>query len=238
MGVVIGSARIDERGKLLGGKAGDQKQTGAQDFCGEVSMQNFYNHKKGWHILRAKDADIALKLASSMITACNNINIGYDQNQRLGIISKGTGSKEKTECDCSSLVRRCIIEASGKDPGNFNTETEAAALKKTGLFEAARKYENGVTLYTGDIIVTCVKGHTAIVTAGAARNINEAGYYPIYNGNTTSIVAALTSVGEKDPSYVHRIAIAIANGIEGYKGTALQNTKLLNLLKQGRLKKA
>ena len=32
--------------------------------------------------------------------------------------------------------------------------------------------------------------------------------------------------------------IAKANGVVGYRGTAAQNTGLLNLLKQGKLKKA
>ena len=40
MGVIIGSARIDERGKISGGAAGDQ--TGS-----EVSTQAFYVHSKG-----------------------------------------------------------------------------------------------------------------------------------------------------------------------------------------------
>lgn len=48
MAVIIGSARIDERGKASGGKAGDQ--TGK-----EVSTQNWYKHSKGWVLLRPKD---------------------------------------------------------------------------------------------------------------------------------------------------------------------------------------
>ena len=38
--IMIGSARINERGKLSGGVAGDQKQvSSANDTKGEVSMQ-------------------------------------------------------------------------------------------------------------------------------------------------------------------------------------------------------
>ena len=41
--IMIGSARINERGKLSGGVAGDQKQvSSANDTKGEVSMQPFY----------------------------------------------------------------------------------------------------------------------------------------------------------------------------------------------------
>ncbi|MBR1524365.1 MAG: hypothetical protein IJ641_07910 [Lachnospiraceae bacterium] len=238
MGVIIGSARIDERGKASGGTAGDQKQGATPDYSGEVSMQNFYVHSQGWNILRAKSADHAIKIAAAMITACNNANIGYDQNQRLGVVTNGTASKVKTECDCSSLVRECVKEATGKDAGNFTTGNEASMLMATGLFTQTA-YTSGATLYTGDILVTKTKGHTVIVTAGAARTVKDtAQYYPVYSGNTVSIVTALAAVGEKDTSYTHRSKIAAANSITGYKGTAAQNTSMLNLLKQGRLKKA
>lgn len=162
MGYTIGSARIDERGKALGGSAGDQKQKTAPDYKGEVSMQNFYVHSKGWYILRPKDAKIGEKMAQAMKQACNNPNIGYDQNQRLGIIKYGTLTKEKTECDCSSLVRQCVIEASGKDPGNFTTMNEAQALIGTRMFDRL-SYDPGTVLKLGDVLVTKSKGHTAIV---------------------------------------------------------------------------
>jgi len=168
MEVIIGSARSDERKAYSGGAAGDQRQGGAPDYSGEVSMQKFYIHSKGWYILRAKDADHAEKIAENMVFACNNANIGYDQSQRLGIITKGVHTTEKTECDCSSLVRECVKEATGKDPGNFTTGDEANALVKTGLFEKLT-YADGTKLYTGDVLVTKTKGHTVIVTSGAAR---------------------------------------------------------------------
>ena len=61
-------------------------------------------------------------------------------------------------------------------------------------------------------------------------------YYPKYNGNTVSIVAALNSLGIGS-SFANRKKIANANSIKLYAGTASQNTKLLNLLKQGKLVK-
>ena len=61
-------------------------------------------------------------------------------------------------------------------------------------------------------------------------------YYPQYTGNTNSIVDALKAV-QVNSSYSHRKKIAKANGIPGYTGTAEQNTKLLALLKQGKLRK-
>lgn len=171
MNIIIGSARADERGKIMGGIPGDQKQTTKPDYKGEVSMQNFYVHSKGWYILRATDPKIAKKIAKAMETACNNPNIGYDQTGRYGIVTNGTSSKVKTEADCSSTVRICVKEASGKDPGDFNTSTEVAVLQKTGLFEPTITYTTGTILYTGDILVTKTKGHTVIVTSGEPRTI-------------------------------------------------------------------
>ncbi len=175
MTTIIGSARIDENGKLSGGAPGDQKQKSSiNDTIGEVSMQNFYIHSKGWYILRPRSARIANQIAANMKTACNNSNIGYDQGNRLGIITYGINTRTKTECDCSSLVRQCVKEAAGKDPGNFTTANEASVLEASGLFENRKSYISGTTLYTGDVLVTKTKGHTVIVTDGMARPADSA----------------------------------------------------------------
>lgn len=231
MAVIIGSARHDEHGNCYsGGKAGDQ--TGQ-----EVSTQKFYIHKNGWYVIRAKSADIANKLAKAMIDACNNENIGYDQSERYGVIKHGVHSKVKTESDCSSLVRACIIEASGKDVGDFNTASEKPVLEKSGLFEKAVSYHVGFTLCNGDILVSKVKGHTVIVVSGAKTRKESTGYYKKYTGGSSSIVEALKAVGEKDVSKDHREAIAKKNGFSNYQFTASENSKMLSLLKKGKLKK-
>ena len=167
---IIGSARIDERGKASGGKAGDQKQKSTPDYKGEVAMQNFYVSSKGWYILRAKNPDIAANIALAMTIACNNPNIGYNQARRLDIIKAGTHATSPTSCDCSSLVRQCVRE-SGIEVGNFTTANEAAVLVGTGQFDKFI-YTKGSDLYLGDILVTKTKGHTVIVTSGATRNTN------------------------------------------------------------------
>lgn len=169
MAVIIGSARIDERGKITGGAVGDQKQNSSPDYKGEVSMQNFYVHSKGWYILRPKNATFATKIAERMKAACNNPNIGYDQTNRLGVVQHGIDTKSKTESDCSSLVRECIKEATGKDVGNFTTANEVSVLEGSGLFENKISYTSQTPLYNGDILVTKTKGHTAIVTDGLKR---------------------------------------------------------------------
>ena len=62
-------------------------------------------------------------------------------------------------------------------------------------------------------------------------------YYPRYNGKSSSIVDALKSLSI-NPSKSNRKRIATLNGVKNYKGSASQNTKLLNLLKKGKLIKS
>lgn len=59
-------------------------------------------------------------------------------------------------------------------------------------------------------------------------------YYKKYTGKSTSLVDALMSNGI-DSSFSNRKKIARANSISNYSGTAAQNTKLLELLKSGKL---
>lgn len=237
--VIIGSARHDEFGKLAG-KAGDQLQSGCgNDFKGEVSMQPYYKHKYDWNVLRFKDVANRHKMAERMVKACNNPNVGYSQPQRLGIVNDGVESKKLTNADCGTTVRACFKEATGKDPGNFNTETEVAALTRTGLVDLVNVSEK--ELMIGDILVSKKKGHTAVVVLGKSPEESvkpKVTYYFRYTGNSTSLVEGLKAVGEKDTSKAHRKKIAAANGISGYVGASTQNTKLLNLLKNGKLIKA
>lgn len=165
--VVVGSARIDERGNANWGKAGDQTSK-------EVATEPYYKHRLGWYMLRPKEAAVARKIGLAMVEACLNNNIGYDQSERYGIINclKKYGRiakiNEPTEADCSSLVRACCIQA-GIQVDDFNTASEVAVLEKTGAFQKAVIVTNDTKLCQGDILVTRSKGHTVIVTEGYPR---------------------------------------------------------------------
>ena len=158
----VGSARIDENGNAVHGRAGDQ--TGK-----EVAIEPYYNHRLGWYMLRAKDSDKARKIGLAMTEACLNDNIGYDQSGRYDVIEclKIYGRLAKinkpTVADCSSLVRACCIQA-GINVGDFNTASEVAVLEKTGAFNKAIAVTPNTKLQVGDILVTRTKGHTVIVT--------------------------------------------------------------------------
>lgn len=59
-------------------------------------------------------------------------------------------------------------------------------------------------------------------------------YFKKYTGKSVSIVDALEAVGANS-KYSYRQKIAKANGIKAYTGLPYQNTRMLNLLKQGKL---
>lgn len=169
MGIIFGSARIDENGNISGGKAGDQ--TGQ-----EVSTQSYYMHSRGWYCLRPKSVDVANKIATAMQQACDNNNIGYDQSQRTTVWNalKQYGSLKNIavpcEGDCSLLIRCCVYQATGKDVGNFDTSAEAGVLEGSGLFEKRFSVSSSSQLYNGDVLVTKSKGHTVVVVSGRPRN--------------------------------------------------------------------
>ena len=163
----VGSARIDENGNAVHGRAGDQ--TGK-----EVAIEPYYNHRLGWYMLRPKDSDKARKIGLAMTEACLNDNIGYDQSGRYDVIEclKIYGRLAKinkpTETDCSSLVRACCIQA-GINVGDFNTASEVAVLEKTGAFNKAIAVTPNTKLQVGDILVTRSKGHTVVVTESDSK---------------------------------------------------------------------
>ena len=167
MQYIVGSARIDENGHATGGKPGDQKQKSTPDFKGEVSMQAFYVDKRGFYVLRLKKDSHAVKMAKAMETYCNDKKVGYNQDERLQIMTYD-GTKD-VNCDCSSLIRRCFKDATGKEVANFNTANERAVLLATGLVDDMGKYHAGMLLLEGDILVTCTKGHTLAVVEGESR---------------------------------------------------------------------
>lgn len=172
MAVIIGSARSDERGKITGGKAGDQKNGK------EVSTQNYYVHSKGWRVLRAKDTAKRKLIAHAMKAACANNKIGYDQYQRNTLYNLAAKvsfdvSKVTTACetDCSALVRVCCAFA-GIRVNDFNTSTEAKVLLASGAFTelTGDKYtKQSAYLATGDILVTKTKGHTVVVLSDGSK---------------------------------------------------------------------
>lgn len=180
MSILIGHSSIDENGKARGGQGGDQ--TGK-----EVCKREWY--KASWDVLlRCIDPAMTEKMAVACEQACDNNNIGYDQNQRnsLNTEAKKVGydlSKitTKCECDCSSLMCICAIAAGIPESalyqgGNMRTTRNMrAAFKATGKFEVLtdKKYLTADTyLKRGDILVN-EGSHTIMVLGNGAQAPNE-----------------------------------------------------------------
>ena len=201
MSIIFGSARVDEKGGYSGGVAGDQ--TGK-----EVSTQPYYTHKYGWYCLRPKSPSDAIKIANAMKDACANNNIGYDQGNRLRIITDiqkyGSLSPHPTkrEADCSTLVRACCMEAKIY-PDNFTTYNEASILDKTGKFEKKFEVTSEKQLRKGDILVSKKKGHTVVVVSGPIRKKTS-------TSTTTKTETEPYKVGDKIK--VDGMVVANANG--------------------------
>lgn len=160
----LGSARIDERGNIHSGAAGDQ--TGK-----EVMIENYYTHSYGWVGIRAKDPAVREKIAYAMEAACANDDIGYDQYQRNTLYTAASKVgfdpsrvKVKCETDCSALVRVCCAYAGISLP-DFNTATEKKVLLATGKFEEF-KVSGKASCIRGDILVTAKQGHTVVCVGG------------------------------------------------------------------------
>ena len=201
MEIIIGSARHDENGNYVGGKVGDQKQKIASDgldHSGEVSVQKFYEHKKGWRVLRPKSVDLANGLAFCMVVACNNANLGYNQYQNVKVLKDGITSKIPTNCDCSKLVEACIEQCGYKIP-SFTTANEASVLLATGLFIEV-PYTGPSCLCNGDILVTKTKGHTVIVISGAKARSNVKSVNP-YKEPTKSVTSKKNAIEKGIKTY-------------------------------------
>lgn len=133
MAIRIGHASIDENGKIIGGKVGDQSTK-------EICFRSWYS--KPWNVyLECKDVALADKAANLMEQICCDNNFGYDQSERLSgynsIVKNGNKIHgAKGEFDCSSLVSACYKFAGLDISVSNTTRSIRARFLATGKFEA------------------------------------------------------------------------------------------------------
>ena len=202
MAVYVGSARIDENGNAYNGKAGDQ--TGK-----EVSRQKYYVHSKGWRVFRAKDINVATKIAEVMEWACDNKHIGYDQWNRHTLYTElarfGFTKMQTTkavETDCSALVRVCLKFCGIDVPEAFRTGNMPTHLLGSGKFvelKGSKYTDQNTYLGRGDLLVTRSSGHVVVVLDNGTK----------YEGKP---VSAVYSLGDR----------LLKNGCEGDDVKTLQ----------------
>lgn len=198
MTIKLASARIDENGRAVNGKAGDQ--TGK-----ELATENAYIWSGGWDVcIRIKNKTKREKYIKFIKWACSSPLIGYDQNQRLTLYNALKAIDfdykkltKKVECDCSSLVA-CGLIVSGYTKINpscttRNLEANIKATYPNSFTFFDSKYKNGDhTLKSrwwrnGDIlnkrghhVVTVVSGGN--VPSEAVKAIPDISHYhPVSN---------------------------------------------------------
>jgi N-acetylmuramoyl-L-alanine amidase len=98
----------------------------------------------------------------------------------------------------------------------------------------ARKTANGIVAF---LVKELSLEPKKVAEKGTQSVVVTSVYYPKYKGVKTTLHNAMQSLGI-DASYKNRKAIAKANGITAYSGSAKQNTQMYNLLVAGLLKKA
>ena len=164
----IGHASINELGRTSGGKAGDNN---GREVCFSTLP------KKNWSfVLRAKDKNIAEKIAKYCEDGCRNDHIGYSQPRRntLRTQAKLVGMDlsriiNDCECDCSSFVSVCCECAGIPIPYNNNnaptTSTLKSAFMNTGYFDLytdSKYLQDDKYLKRGDII-NAIGSHVVII---------------------------------------------------------------------------
>lgn len=176
MTTMIGQASCDERGKYVGGQAGNQSGT-------ELNVREAY--LRNWHtLIRFNDAAMAARCGQAMVDAVANLAIGYDQGERNTILPLARAAgwnlaaiTQTCECDCSSLAGVCGIAAGAPESaiyagGNLcYTGNIAQRFESTGLVSiySTSDYVGSTAKWrVGDILVS--NTHAIVVIASAAAN--------------------------------------------------------------------
>lgn len=178
--------------------------------------------RQGMKITESQAEEYLKKDCQASVNAVNALKLNLNQNQFDALVSFtyncGSGNLK-------SLCKGRTVEEIGEKIVLYN---KAGGKVLNGLVKRRKEeqelYKRKATNTTHDAQKAQEKANTSVE------------YYPRYVGNTESIVSALQSL-KIDSNIQSRIKIGIANGINNV-GTAEGNTRMLNLLKQGKLKKA
>lgn len=164
--VKIGEAYCNEKGKAIGGNAGDQ--TGR-----ELRISDWRNFGQEY-VYRFRDKNKANLAAKRMAMICTSKFVGYDQDgeDRVSLAKEldkvnGIVGKLNTMCetDCSALVSAIVQTVGYNVPDTVYSGNIGSALLKTGAFEiyGTDNYtKSSAKLQVGDILVR-VGHHVAMV---------------------------------------------------------------------------
>lgn len=148
----------------------------------------------------------------------------------------GTGFGTAITADAAKSIQDEVLDSYNKIIKDYDkriskceakcNDLAAMASKETN---AQKKRELNERIKKGKYIIKELKDERKQTIAN-----RDAMFYKKYTGNTVSIVDALKAIGV-NPTTATLNKIAKYNEIANYSGTAAQNTKMLNLLKKGKL---
>lgn len=168
----------------------------------------------------------------------NDINTYSGKYDMWQYTSSGTVPGIKGNVDLNKLFRNIFTNMKGSTPtdlpdlSGYTGISIVDGLKQAGFDSSfdARKILYQKLGYSDPYYGTAIQ-NTNMLNALRGK---ESYYSSNYKG--LSFVDGLKSIGV-DSSFENRKRIAYSNGITNYTGSAIQNIKLLNLLKNGKLKK-
>lgn len=141
-------------------------------------------------------------------------------------VQVGAFSKRENSENMLAKIKKAGFEAIIVKIGNYyKVQCGAFALKKNAENQLAKLEKAGF-----DGFITTQSG-SAVITSE---------YYQKYTGSSYGIDTVFQAIGVPSiyrGSPKNRKPVAEANGVKSYTGTAEQNTKLVSLAKQGKLKK-
>jgi len=162
----------DERNGIDGAVPGDQDKK-------EVRIQQYYAKNDAgvaWSwVIRARDPQLAERIAHNMELIAENDMIGYSQRHRMdmyysAVKNGGDLSKAQGDCDCSSGVCAATTLAGGNITPKQSTSSMLAAFKASKQFEIltdAKYIQSSDYLRRGDILLRI--GHTAVMVDNGSK---------------------------------------------------------------------
>lgn len=232
----ISNSGGDERGRITGGKAGDQ--TGK-----EWVLKAWYN--RPWScVLRHPDPKVRRLIAELAIEAALNNNIGYDQNQRgtfwqqLKVSGyRPANIKTKCEADCSAGANS-IVKAVGyllnitalKNVSSANSSRNTkSGLSKAGftVLSDSKYRTSGKYLLPGDILLY-VNHHVATNITRGAKAVGDVAA-SVNTGDTTSSATSDLRNGDVGAAVkemqTNLISLGYSCGKDGADGEFGDNTE-------------
>lgn len=228
--------------------------------CEKIEMK--LKAYQGYDLIRLDDVtgekDIALKTRTNKANEFKadfylsiHHNAGVNGGSGGGIVTYiyNKGSKKSEEWQdalYSALIKHTGLKgnrADGTCKANFHECRESnmpCVLIECGFMDSKTDVPIILTSEFADKVATaCVevlvkKGKLTKKEDKAPIQKTSSIYFKKYSGDSASIVEALKTIGAAY-SFSYRKKIATKNGIKLYAGTAKQNTKMLGLLKNGKL---